>query len=100
MRKILISPGFGAGWSTWIGATREQKEFALFDAKLIEAVERGLTQADVDDFEARFEAAFPGESCYTGGARDLCVREVEGEFLVEEYDGSESLRFRDSGEWF
>ncbi len=99
-RKILISPGFGAGWSTWIGTTREQTEFALFDSKLIEAVERGLTDEDVADFEARFEKQFPSETAYTGGARALRVVEVPGEFIVKEYDGSESLCLRDGEDWF
>lgn len=37
---VLISPGHGAGWSTW--AADEDVEFLLFDAKIVKAVLAGL----------------------------------------------------------
>ena len=36
---------------------------------------------------------------YLGGAHDLIVVEVTGPFRVTEYDGSESIRYRDEEEW-
>lgn len=110
-RKILISPGYGAGWSTWIGSTRAHKAFALFDAKLIAALEAGQDDLGDDDdpgsplgdFVRRFEEAFPDEAggVYTGGARSLKVVIVHGQFMVDEYDGFESLTLRDDeSEWF
>lgn len=39
MRKILYSPGYGAGWSTWGGDTPEQKKFMLEYKPFIEALE-------------------------------------------------------------
>lgn len=109
-RKILISPGYGAGWSTWIGSTRAHKAFALFDEKLIAAVEAGRDlgydedpKSPLGDFVRRFEKAFPDEAggVYTGGARNLQVEIVHGQFMVDEYDGSESLTLRDDeSKWF
>lgn len=40
MRKILYSPGYGAGWSTWGGNTTAQKKFMLEYKPFIEALER------------------------------------------------------------
>lgn len=112
-RKVLVSPGFGAGWSTWIGSSREQKEFALFDEALIAAVEAGCDlgvpekyntepspDSPIGDFLRRFQERFPGEDPYLGGARDLTVEVVEGQFQVDEYDGSETVRTRSAEDWF
>ena len=100
-RKILISPGFGAGWSTWMG-DREEAEFALFYKPLLEALEgdRGFFDVALEAFKHDYKAKF-GKEPYCGGADTLRIETVSGPFRVEEYDGSESLRFRDDdGEWF
>ena len=109
-RKVLISPGLesAAGWSTWIGSTREHKQFALFDEKLIATVERGddLGSADdptspLGDFVRRYRVAFPDEATpYTRGAADLEVQQIEGPFTVIDYDGDERVIRRDGQEWF
>ncbi|MCJ1344295.1 hypothetical protein MMC31_002498 [Peltigera leucophlebia] len=39
---VLISPGYGAGWSTW--ASDEDVEFFLFDATMVKAVLAGFRQ--------------------------------------------------------
>ena len=96
-RKILYSPGFGAGWYTW---NREMADAFLFDAGIIEALENGTPLGAEDDsttplgaFRARLVARYGerGENAYLGGARDLRVTTVEGQFYVDEYDGSESI---------
>jgi hypothetical protein len=99
MRKVLISSGYGAGWSTWANQGRE--EFYLFDAPLIAAIERDgvVTPEALADFERREIAEF-GDAGYHGGARNLQVVEVEGPFRVNEYDGFESVEYRDQGTWF
>jgi hypothetical protein len=100
-RKALISPGFGGGWSTW--ADSDIRDDMLFDEKLIAAVEEATDYADIDaavaDFVARMEEKHDDPYIYTGGARDLQVAQVEGQFIVEEYDGSESILTRDDTEW-
>jgi hypothetical protein len=85
---VLISPGFGAGWSTWAD---EHKEFALFDRRLVEAMEAGGSAA----VEAKVEEILgEDEAFYMGGARDLTIEWLpKGErFYVDEYDGFESIR--------
>ncbi len=112
IRKVLISPGFGAGWSTWNRGSREIREFMLFHPGLIAAIE---AQKDLgcppsfshdsprpgsplEQFVVEFREKFPGEEPYLGGADQLKVKLVDGQFIVEEYDGSESLRLRDAEE--
>jgi hypothetical protein len=105
-RKVLVSPEFGAGWMTWQD-TAYAEDF-LFDAELIAAVERGDDLGGEDQpgtplalFVERLVAKH-GEDArhvYLGGARDLEVKEVEGVFIVEEYDGSESILRRDDAPW-
>lgn len=105
--KILYSPGFGAGWSTWhYGANHEQRVFLLTYPPLIEAIENGddigynrahNTQhfdADsvLDGFVKEWTERWGDEDIpYLGGARDLTVMTVNGPFRVDEYDDNESV---------
>jgi len=114
---VLISPGYGAGFSTWGYPTE-----AIFDPTLIEMVEKkynmeyqpnekgGITQIRevwdspeykqlTDDMVKYCDTKW--EDGYSGGVSDLVVVWVdEGtEFIVEEYDGSESLLFRNGVDW-
>lgn len=83
---VLVSPGFGAGWTTWNEKFREQ---LAFDRDLVERVLAGNQAAAGDLAEKKY-----GESVYAGGAEDLVVKWVpKGEaFEIEEYDGYESLK--------
>jgi len=87
---VLVSPGFGAGFYTW-GYPME----AIFDPTLIELVENQKIQEAVDYCESKW----PEE--YSGGVQDLRVVWVpEGkEFIIEEYDGSESLMLKEEYNW-
>ena len=84
---VAVSPGFGAGWSTW---------------------------ANVDPMDARFNQLFLDgkhdeaaalcdqlELGYSGGARDVEIvwLPVGTEFIVTEYDGSEGLELKDETNW-
>lgn len=84
---VLISPGFGAGWSTWADSSIE--EAVLFDSRLVDAV---LAKMPADQFVDLCESL--GYDNYKGGAEDLVVEWIDAgtRFTVEEYDGSESLR--------
>lgn len=84
---VLISPGFGAGWSTWAGDGLDR--FALFDRRLVEAAEAG-----VDDIEPLIKKLTGKEYFYCGGWRDVVVKWLpQGTaFYVDEYDGNESIR--------
>ena len=87
---VLISPGYGAGFSTW-GAPIE----AIFNPTLIELVEQQKVQEAIDFVEKTWE------DVYSGGVQDLRVFWVpEGsEFIIEEYDGSESLMLKTDYNW-
>ncbi len=84
MVAVLVSKGFGAGWSTW---NSEIAETICMDRDIVEAVISG-------DINKAIRIAT--EKCgdfYTGGASGLKVEWVPkgSAFEIEEYDGSESL---------
>lgn len=83
---VLISPGFGAGWSSW--ANPKDAEALLFDSRLVDAV---LAKMPVDQFQTYCESI--GYDHYIGGAGELTVVWLEPgtRFSIEEYDGSENL---------
>ena len=87
---VLISPGFGAGFSTW-GAPIE----AIFNPTLIELVEQQKVEEAIDFVEKNWE------NVYTGGVQDLRVAWIEEgtRFIIEEYDGAESFLFEEDIDW-
>lgn len=91
---VLYSPGFGAGWSTWNTLLPE----LLFDPIIVDFV---LNKPEnwLQGIEAYCELVYPG--AYTGGASDLEVMWIPAgsQFLVEEYDGSESVVLMDEMKW-
>lgn len=94
---VLVSPGYGAGWSTW--ADKEFKKWALFSPAVVEWVEGGK-QGDIDEIVKRelgSESHF-----YTGGAADLEVEWVPqgSSFRIDEYDGSETLEMAYEVSWW
>ena len=88
MAKILVSPAFGAGWSTW--ANEDQEEFMLRDPALIALAEAKAGVAAVDRLLAQ---RFGDDAPYTGGWDSIQVVELPDgtPFTVQEYDGYESL---------
>ncbi len=90
---VLISPGYGAGWSTWNSGKTE----LLFDPTIVDLV---LSEAEPEKLEAYIDLKYP--EAYTGGVGDLIVKWVpEGaKFRINEYDGAESLVLESQVEWF
>ena len=88
---VLVSPGFGAGFSTW-----NKPEMAV-DFDLVEAFLKG----DMTRFAYIVNEKY-GENTYHGGVPNLTVKWVdEGKkFRIEEYDGSESIEVFDEEVWF
>jgi hypothetical protein len=84
---VLISKGFGAGWYTW------NTEFPqlLFHPKLVEMVEQNKSSEINDEW---IKANLGLKDVYCGGAYDLTINWLpEGtHFMVDEYDGAETLR--------
>lgn len=97
--KILISPNFGAGWSTW-QTTPQQAKFALTYQPLITALDKDTNLTNEERelsfknalrlFEHDFTRLFD-ETPYIMTHLDLIVVEVEGKFRISEYDGAESV---------
>ena len=87
---VLVSPGYGAGWSTW---NTEYAEQLIFNPKLVELVEAGRQAEITNDLVKELLNLTEDESVYVGGASDLQIEWIpEGTvFWIDEYDGSESL---------
>jgi ribosomal protein L30E len=95
--KILVSPGYGAGWSTW---NSTHKEFLLKDPTLVEMAER-VPKADEQEVAAYIKSKLGDVHVFTGGWSDIEVDTLpKGTlFKVVEYDGYESVECRDSEDW-
>lgn len=80
---VLVSHGYGAGWSTWNGGAD-----CVFDPDMAQAVLDG----DTHKAEEIAKQKYPDH--YTGGVYQLSVHWVDkgNRFEIQEYDGSESLR--------
>jgi hypothetical protein len=118
MRKILYSPGYGAGWVSW--ASEKLHPLMIDYAPFIEHLEAGGDFAcvlgheqvpfvgDVPNWEM-VESVYPeiivrflhlcwdkyGEVPYLGGMRNLKVAEVDGLVRIREaYDGYESYEVK------
>ena len=90
---VLYSPGFGAGWSTW----NVNFPQCLFDPEVVRMIEKEDSAYDIESFaESKY-----GEDFYGGGAEDLRILWLaEGtEFIVNEYDGSESIHIKENMNW-
>ena len=89
---VLVSAGCGAGWSSW-----SMPEEALFDPIIVDFVEANKTNST--EFEEYMEKEYEG--IFIGGADGLYVRWVrEGaEFIIDEYDGAESLTLKENFTW-
>lgn len=95
--KVLISPGLGAGWSTW------NDPMMALDERLIRAFECGISEEDMVELcVACGYLDIYGEAPYMGGFSDLKVVEVPSGawFKIKEYDGSEYLEIFDPDEYY
>jgi len=92
MVAVLVSPGYGAGWSTW--GNEDQREKKLFCPRMVAALEAKASKAELHKIAAEL---FPGE--YPGGIDQLEVEWVhEGEPIrIVEYDGSERIELGTEG---
>ena len=94
MRKILYSPGFGAGWTTWNSG--KVAEIMLTYQPIIDAIENGdkmdETHPAVLEMVEYIKATVGKDShvCVLG-ADDLEVYTTSSRVRISEYDGSESI---------
>jgi hypothetical protein len=89
---VLISGGYGAGWSSW---TDHESEM-LFNPEIAQMV---LDEKSNDEIIAVAEAKWP--EAYLGGIDGLHVvwLPVGTEFRVTEYDGAESIQIKQDTNW-
>lgn len=92
---VLVSPGFGAGWSTW--ADSEVSEIMLFEPEVVAWVEGGKKGTFPN-----LEEKYPDSYFYEGGVNDLQIEwvPVGTRFRIQEYDGSETLILESEEIWF
>lgn len=83
---VLVSPGRGAGWSTWVRKSPTDKAIAM-DKQIVQYV----LDKDLVGLEQFMKKEYP--DVYLGGMKDLVVEWVtKGEALeITEHDGYESL---------
>ena len=110
LTAILYSPGYGAGWGTW-------NDLAVaYDERIIKWLLNNIEEPklkeeiiytsagdsiniselfDRNAFEGFVETLYP--ETYYGGLRDLTIyfAPTGRKILVEEYDGSESIKYID-----
>ncbi len=89
--KVLISPSFGAGWSTWEGV------HLAIDKDLIAAFERGCGEEEMRQLCIKKGYG----DVYMGGFSGLTIEEVPKGcyFKVREYDGAEYIEIFNPSDW-
>lgn len=89
---VILSSGWGAGWSTW----NPQYPDMLFDKDIIELL---LEHATDDQIVEVAKEKYP--EAYLGGVDGLTVMFLAPgtAFMVQENDGSESVMIRDKQNW-
>lgn len=87
---VLVSPGWGAGWSTWLNC-----EEAIFDTTLIKLI----LDKQWDVVYEYVEEIYPDST--QDGVQNLTVYWVPlgTQFRICEYDGNEYIEIKDEIEW-
>jgi len=91
---VLVSRGFGAGWSTWTDET----ETYLFHPKLVGMVEEKRHNEITSEW---MEKELGLEDVFVGGVDGLEIEwvPVGTKFVIDEFDGSELLKTIDDFYW-
>jgi hypothetical protein len=91
---VLVSRGYGAGWSSWT----DEVETYLFHPKLVQMVEERRHSEITPEW---MEQELGLDVSYTGGTDGLEIQWVPlgTKFVIDEYDGAESLRTIDDFYW-
>ncbi len=96
---VLISPGFGAGWSTWSRSV--YGDAVLFDPWIVDILlsDQYNRKEKIDRICAHCVLKYP--DMHLGGASDLTVEWIpQGTlFRITEYDGSETIELKEADDW-
>ena len=92
---VVYSPGHGAGWSTWNSLQKHCEEL-IFDPGLVDLI---INERPWEEIEAYATLKWP--DAYLGGVSEAIVEwiPVGTEFAIEDYDGRETIKYRNDGEW-
>jgi hypothetical protein len=96
---VLVSPGFGAGWSTW--CDYDDRKAVTFDPWIVDILlsDQYNRKEKIDRIYAHCAVKYP--DMYMGGVNDLTVEWVpQGTlFRIAEYDGSETIELKEADDW-
>lgn len=89
--KVLISPEYGAGWSTW-----NYVDLA-FDPDIINMFEMGVDEKFMEEYIVSLGYKRP----YMGGYCGCKIIDIPKgtKFRIVEYDGSESIEYYNDKKW-
>ena len=91
---VLVSPGFGAGWSTW------NYPAVAYDKRV---VEYWLTHKTENNDQAVYDfmESIGYHQVYCGGWNDIELEWIPKgvKWRIDEYDGNESIIFYEKEEW-
>lgn len=89
--KVLISPGYGAGWSTW-----NYVDLA-FDPNIINMFETGADE----EFMEEYIVSLGYERPYMGGYCSCKIIDIPKgtKFRIIEYDGYEKIEYYNDKKW-
>lgn len=96
--EVLVSSGFGAGWSTWNATER------AYDKRVVDLFKKygpNIT-AEQEKTIAKTIGAMGYDTPYMGGWKNIHIEVVPRGALywrINEYDGAESLEIFDSHDW-
>ena len=89
---VLVSPGYGAGWSTW----NPSEPQCLFDPDVVAWV-MGGKQGGLPDLKVKYGVDY---FCSLGSTSlDIEWVPVGAKFRIQEYDGFEALILETEQEW-
>lgn len=102
---VLYSPGFGAGWSTW-SVVKGLNNALMFEPSVVTLVEdrdngKITNEQLVELVESYCSNRYGKNEVYCGGVDDLQIAwiPVGTQFKINEYDGSESIEFKENDYW-
>lgn len=98
-RAVAVSPGYGAGWSTW-------NKFSPLDTVANLILLTMVNKGDADEFRELYDC-MNGEGSAEemrfsmSGLEDTIIEwvPVDKQFRITEYDGYETIEYRDTQAW-
>lgn len=87
---LILTESYGGGWFSWHGS-----QSALHDPELVEWIEAGKPEEDLDYFVNKY----PEHSLSTLGELRLQWVPMGERFVIDEYDGWESVVLESNMRW-